>query len=333
MTKLRRATQTAFADDASLRLRAAWLYHGHGLTQNEVAAQLGVGRTTVIRLLEDAKARGEVHIWIEEGETGLVELSLAAERAFGLDEVILVPAIGGIDQAAKSVGLALGKFLSETIADNMTIGVGWGRTLTAALASFHPPRHTGVKVMSLLGGAVETRFANPVEFSWRLASALNAECYLFPAPLVVDSAQTKRHLIDDCGLGRLYKLAETLDLAVVSAGDIGKNSTSLVRHLITAREHQELAHLGCVGDVVCNFLDEDGKLVPHPINGRVMSIGLETLRKAGHVVIASGGAVRAKAILAAIRNIGCNTLVTDEAAARALLELARDKNDVGPSRI
>ena len=322
MAKLRR-TQTAFADDASLRLRAAWLYHGHGMTQNEVAEQLGIGRTTVIRLLEESRKRGEVRIWIEDGEADLVQLAIALERKLGLDEAIVVPAVGGIEQAARSVGLALGKFLSETITDNMTIGVGWGRTLTASLASFHAPAHSGVKVLSLLGGAVETRFANPVEFSWRLASALNAECYLFPAPLVVDSAETKQRLIQSCGLDKLYAMAEHLDLAVISAGDISAQSTSLVRHLISPSEHDELVALGCVGDVMCHFFDAEGRPVPHPVNDRIMSIGLEAVRKAGHLVLASGGAIRAKAILASIRNLGCNTLVTDEAAARHVLELAK----------
>jgi DNA-binding transcriptional regulator LsrR (DeoR family) len=325
MAKLRRGAQPAFADDKSLRLRAAWLYHGYGMTQNEVAEKLGIGRSTTIRLLEEAKKRGEVRIWIEEGEAELVELALEIESELSLDEVIVVPASDNLEQAARLVGLALGKFLSETITDTMTIGVGWGRTLTASLSSFHPPAHSGIKVMSLLGGSVETRFSNPVEFAWRIASALDAECYLFPAPLVVNSAETKRTLIAECGLEPIFRLAQSMDLAVVSTGDINQNSTSLVRNLISAREHQELIDLGCVGDLMCNFLDADGKLVSHPLNDRVMSVGLDTLHKAGHIVLASGGQSRVAAIYAAIRCVGCHTLVTDELAARALLKLARSR--------
>ena len=323
MVRLRRGANTAFSNGRSLRLRAAWLYHGHGLTQNEVAEQLGIGRTTVIRLLDEAKKRGEVRIWIEEGVGELIVLGTTIEKALGLDEVIVVPSVGGLEQASRAVGLALGKFLSETITDNMTIGCGWGRTLTAALASFDPQGRSGVKVLSLLGGGVETRFANPFEFAWRLASSLDAECYMFPAPLIVDCAETKRRLIENCGLDRLYQLAQSLDLAIVSAGDINQNSTSLARHLITDKEHRELLDLGCVGDVMCNFLDANGVVVPHPVNDRVMSISLETLRKAGHIVLASGGTNRASAIVAAIRNFGCNTLITDEAAGRELLTIAK----------
>ena len=321
MAKLRRGTQTALSEAASLRLRAAWLYYNHGLTQKDVAEQLGVSRTTIIRLLDEALKRGEVRIWIEEGEARSMKLAVELERALRLDEAIVVPEARGAEQTAKSVGLALGKFLSEAISDNMTIGVGWGRTLTASLASFRPPRHGGVKVLSLLGGAIDTHFTNPVEYTWRLASQLDAECYLFPAPLIVDSLDTKQTLMRKCGLDRLNQIARNLDLAVVSVGDIGPKGSSLARQLILEAELTELVALGCIGDLMCNFLDANGAAVRHPLNERVMSIDLDTLAKAGHIVIACGGAHRAGAIGAAIKRIGCNTLVTDEGAARAILAM------------
>jgi DNA-binding transcriptional regulator LsrR (DeoR family) len=330
MAKLRRGARTSLSDAASLRLRAAWLYYSHGLTQKEIAEQLGVGRTTVIGMLDEALKRGEIRFWIEEGEAHCTELAVKLERALRLDEAIVTPAAKDVEQTAKSVGLALGKFLSEAIVDSMTIGVGWGRTLTASLASFRPARRQNVTVMSLLGGAIETRFANPIDYSWRLASLLGAECYLFPAPLVVDSAETKQRLIEKCGLDRLFAMAQKLDLAVVSVGDIGGKGSSLARHLVTEEELSELTALGCVGDVMCNFLDKDGETIRHPISDRVMSIDLETLGEAQHVVIACGGAHRAPAISAAIKRIGCNTLVTDESAARAILAMVERERAPSP---
>lgn len=319
MAKLRRTGSTGLADDAALRLRAAWLYHAFGLTQSEVAEQLGLGRSSVIRLLEEARQRGEVRITIEDRLPDLAELSVRLERALGLDEAIVVPAPPDA-AATRAVGLALGRFLSETIADDMTIGVGWGRTLSAALESFSPPKRTGVKVMSLMGGAVETQFTNPFEFAWRLAGALQAECFLFPAPLVVDSAETRARLMADRGIARLIGIADSLDLAVVSAGGFWGQAGSLVRRLITDDEARELERLGCTADIMCSFIDAAGQVLSHPLNARVMSVGVERLRQARHKVLASGGRERAPAIRAVIRSIGCNTLVTDEHAARALLD-------------
>ncbi|MGO7668209.1 sugar-binding domain-containing protein, partial [Rhizobium ruizarguesonis] len=70
-----------------------------------------------------------------------------------------------------------------------------------------------------------------------------------------------------------------------------------------------------------NFLDKDGNSVEHSINRRVMSVDLDTLKEAKNIVLSSGGAHRAVEIRATIKRIGCKTLITDESAARALLEL------------
>jgi len=293
------------------------------MTQKDVAEKLGISRSTVIRLLDEAMKRSDVQIWINEGIEDFVALSIDLEKAYGLDEAVIIPT--GSDKVgdiAKGVGLALGQFLSEVVPDNATIGVGWGRTMTASLSSFRPPRRENCKVVSLLGGIVAVHQTNPLDYTWRLASALGAECYMFLAPLLVDSIETKRALIEKCGLSTLYALAENLDLAIVSCGDIGPHSTSLSEGFISKQTLDELVAAGCVCDTMFSFIDAEGRSVDHPINNHAMSIDLDTLKKAKHIVLASGGAHRATAIRATIKRIGCNTLITDEAAARALMELA-----------
>lgn len=59
MVKLRRETQSSYSEAASLRLRAAWLYYNQGLTQKDVAERLGISRSTVIRLLDEALKRSK----------------------------------------------------------------------------------------------------------------------------------------------------------------------------------------------------------------------------------------------------------------------------------
>ena len=123
-------------------MRAAWLYYNHGLTQQEVAARLGISRGTAIKLLEEAKARGEVQFWISEGEHACVELALRLEDALHIDEAIVVPEAEDGERAANAVGLALGKFLSEAVTDGMNIGVGWGRTLVVSdISGLGPNAH------------------------------------------------------------------------------------------------------------------------------------------------------------------------------------------------
>lgn len=100
------------------------------------------------------------------------------------------------------------------------------------------------------------------------------------------------------------------------------HSTSLSEGFISKQELDDLIAAGCVCDTMFNFLDAEGRTIDHSINQRVMSVDLDTLRKAKHIVLSSGGAHRAQAIRATIKRIGCNTLITDEGAARELFRLS-----------
>ncbi len=304
------------ADATSQRLRAAWLYHNQGLTQAAVADRLGVSRATVIRMLEEARRRREVRVWVKDDVSECVELGLALEDAFGVSRAIVVPSA---DNPAVAVGAALGTYLSQTITSDMTVGVGWGRTLDAALSTFVPGALERVEVVSLLGGVIHPAQINPVEFSWRLAALMDAACYLFLSPVFVDSPGTKTALLEACGLDRVFELAGALDMAVVSCGDIGAGGSSLAQDLVPAGAYAELVAAGAVCDVMCNFLDVRGSTVAHGIAARTMSVDLDTVASAKNVVLATGGADRVVALRAALMRLDANTLITDEAAALGLL--------------
>lgn len=322
LAKTGRGGQSSLSNTDSLRLRAAWLYYNRGLTQADIAERLGISRSTVIRMLEEAQRRAEVQIWINPTPGDCTEMALKLEERLGLHSAIIVPGEGDPEETANGVGAALGRLLTDLIVDDMTVGVGWGRTLSASLRTYRPQRRDGVRIVSLLGGAMQVSRENPAEYSWRMASHIGADCLLFLAPLIVDSADTKRRLIEDCGLWKLVDTAGALDVAVVSCGDIGRESSSLSRAFLSDADHAALVAAGAVCDAMCHFLDAEGRTVDHPIHERVMSVELDSVAKAKRVVLASGGRTRATAIRATIRRIGCHTLVTDEAAARALLELA-----------
>lgn len=298
------------------RLRAAWLYHGRGLTQREVAEVLGVSRATVVRLLDEAMRRGEVQVWIGGEGVAPVGLAVELEARFGLSEAIVAPGGGA---PAEAVGAALGRLLSEAAADGMVIGAGWGRTLKAALGHIEPQRREGMRVVSLMGGLVEFGAANPAEFAWRLAGLTGARCHLMLAPLIVDSAGTRRRLLENSGLGRVMELAGRLDVAVLSCGDPQVAGGSLAADRLATDVRAELIARGAVSDVLCHFLDADGVPVEHGLSGRIMTADLELVAQADHVVLATGGAERAPAIRAALKRFPGATLVTDEGAARALL--------------
>jgi DNA-binding transcriptional regulator LsrR (DeoR family) len=266
--------------------------------------------------LDEAMRQGEVQVWIGGEGRAPVGLAVELEARFGLAEAIVAPAAA---QPAEAVGAALGGLLSEALADGMVIGAGWGRVLKAALKHVEPQRREDMRVVSLMGGLVEFGAANPVEFAWRLAGLTGARCHLMLAPLIVDSPDTKLRLLENSGLGTVMELAGKLDIAVLSCGDPLHPGGSLAADRLAPELRAELAAGGAVADVMCHFLDAAGARVGHALSGRIMAADLELVARAKHVVLAAGGAARAPAIRAALKRFAGATLVTDEAAARALL--------------
>ena len=82
---------------------------------------------------------------------------------------------------------------------------------------------------------------------------------------------------------------------------------------------------GAVGDVLYHFYDRAGVLVDHPVNERVMSIPVDTLRAIPTRILASGGAEKTAAILGALKLVQPTIFITDAQTAIDILSLARSK--------
>ena len=114
-------------------------------------------------------------------------------------------------------------------------------------------------------------------------------------------------------------MASNLDVALLSVGGISTLTTSYRTGYITEAERRSLIDAGAVGDVLYNFISEDGELVKHHVNDRVISADLGLLRRCPEKVLISGGKEKLLALKAAIRNLEPTTLITDEQTAISLL--------------
>lgn len=304
------------------RMRIAWMYYVEGLTQNEIADRLGIGRVTVVRNVTEAVKKREVKIWITGGIADCMEIEAQLKKAYGLVDAVVVPEPANPAHTNRAIGFAAGMYVTDQLTDNFCLGVGWGATLYESLQTLSPKELSGVQVVSLLGGIVEARRFNPAEFAWQFANIVGADCYLLTAPAVVDSAQTKKALIERCGLDQVLNRVEKMDMALLSVGTMAAQSTSFRIGFFTEQERQALIEAGAVGDMLYNFYDSEGRIVDHPINERVMSMPIEKLRKVPRRVMISGGNDKLSALIGGLKMMQCNVLITNEATAKELLKKA-----------
>jgi len=304
-----------------MRLRAAWMYYIEEMTQNDIAQQLGVGRVTVVRLLTDARERNEVKFSIQGGLQECIEVARELEKRFQIDEVIVVPMSNPEADATGPISTATGMFLNEIVAPGLRIGVGWGRTLLESLGYINEVALPDMSVVSLLGGITKVKQFNPSEFAWRFSNLFQAECYLMTAPAIVDSPATRKALIDYCGLGEVFERAESLDAVLISVGDLDVESTPYRHGFVSESVRTSMISQGAVGETLFNYFDAKGKPVKSAITGCAMAVPLKTIANTPKRIIASGGLRKAEALLGAIRMVRPTVLVTDEFAARRILEL------------
>src|SRR5271154_1313078 len=301
-----------------LRQRAAWMYFVEEMTQSAIADALGVGRVTVVRMLAEAKALGEVRIALSRGDAELGGLEAGLCKLYGLSEAIVAPLSSAAADPTAPIGAALGDHVSMLLRNDMKIGLGWGRTLNRSLEYLSERSLRGLSVVSLVGGVTHFVHDNPAEFPSAFARAFNADCYLIPSPALVDSPATKAALIERCGLKSVYDFAQALDAAVVSVGSLGPEAAIARFALIGENDRKTLGEYGAVGEMLCNVFDDEGRIVDHPLNQRVMSVPLEAVGAAPIRVLAAGGAHKLAAIRGALKLLKPTTLVTDAATARRL---------------
>ena len=302
------------------RIRAAWIYYVEGRTQNEVGQQLGLNRVAVTRLLSEARRRGEVSVRVTSEIASLVELERALEGRYGLRRAVVAPWSDPAADPLPAIAAAAGRYVGTLLGHGMTIGVGWGRTLHAMLHHLEPRPMRDMRVVSLLGGISEARRFNPADFAWQFAEMFDAEGYLVPAPALVDSPATRHALLERCGLDQVFQTAEASDVALVSCGSVSSLTTSYRLGHLTEDERASLREAGAVGDVLYNFVGEDGAVLDHSINRRSVSMGLDRLQRIEERVLLSGGPDKREIMPAAIRCVRPTSLVTDEHSARRLLD-------------
>jgi DNA-binding transcriptional regulator LsrR (DeoR family) len=306
-------------DGMDLKIRAAWLYYVEGLTQEQIGQYLRLNRVKVMRLLAAAREENIVRIEINARSTDQIELERRLVTGLGLSEAIVVPSARQESAVARLVGHAAGQFLTDRVRDGMAVATGWGETLSMALGGMERRVTSNVSIVSLLGGMTHSRSVNPSAVARRLADVFGAECFQLTAPVFVSSEDLRRSLWNEPGLQALLQRARAADLALVSVGDVSESSTLFKEGLLPKSELEPLRRAGAVGDVLCQFVDQGGRLVDHPVNRRVMAVSLADIERIPVVAIAAGGARKVAAIRAAIRAVRARVLITDVEAARRLV--------------
>ncbi|MEM6823706.1 MAG: sugar-binding domain-containing protein [Pseudomonadota bacterium] len=316
-----RRSKTEIVDaEEQLLVRLAYACEVQGMTQGQAADTFGLTRLRVNKALSEARERGIVRVSINSALGPCVELEVLLTERFGLTTATVAPVGGENFNPHNILGAALGQFLTRLLsrADIQLFGMSWGNTLNLATRFMEPLNRPDLEITSVMGGLTKGSDVNSYEITTRLADLCNAQHSYFTAPVYAASVKSRDILREQQEFrGSIDKILRADGLAL-AAGDM-ENSLLLADGLPEDVRVGELVAAGAVGDIMGYFLAEDGDLIDHEINERVLGIGLDDLDALPNVIVAAGGLHKVPIIHAILTRGSVDHLVTDEHTAAALV--------------
>ena len=309
------------SDDLALLIEVAMLYYEEGRTQAEIGRRVGTSRSTVSRLLQEARARGVVQISIDYSLARDSLLERELRERFALKEVRVLRSFGRSEsEIIGGMGQLAASYLDEVVSDGMTVGVSYGRSVASVVQRVKPKNLSDLVVLQVIGALGS---GNPLQdgpdLARQLANTCGATYRYLHAPLMVESVRTRELLSHEPLVRDLLQTARQADVILMGVSPLTPDTAGLIfTDYLNKADLEKLSASGAVGHMCAQFFGADGQLTDTPFNERAITIGLKTLRDVREVVTVAGGAGKAQAILGALRGGYTDVLVTDDAAAQAI---------------
>lgn len=317
-------------DEMRLMVRVARMYYERSMSQSAIAEQLGLSQPTVSRLFKRAKDEGVIRITVNTPQGIYTDLEEKVIDKYNLRDAIVVDTMREDDEKVimRELGTTAAYYVESAIQQNEVIGLSsWSSTLLALVDTLHPvPRKPGVQVLQILGGVGNpSAEVHANHLTARLADLVEGTAVFLPAPGIVGSEAARQVLLDDAYVRQAVELFDQVTLALVGIGAVKPSSLLAASGNIFSQEELDLLHANrAVGDILLHFFDQDGKPVKTFLDNRVVSMGLEQLRKVERAIAVAGGRRKYEAIRGALRGRWINILITDRFTAERLVQETGD---------
>lgn len=292
-----------------------------------IARGRGVSRSTISRMLKQARESGLVRITLTDPASSDEQLAEQIRERFGVQTLVVTVRTGvGEVNRLEHVTAAAARVVGEVITDGARIGLAWGTTLASLVRHLEPRRRTGVRVVQINGGANAHTSGIPYvgQMIHQFANAYGAETILFPVPAFFDHAATRDAMWQERSIKPLLLEQRSIDVAVFSVGALQGPVPShvYVGNYLDAHDTAELSDQHVVGDVCTVFLRLDGSWADININARATGLNPGELRKVEKRICVAAGTAKTEPLLGALRAGVATDLVVDEALAKAVLRAA-----------
>ncbi|AGB73892.1 MULTISPECIES: sugar-binding transcriptional regulator [Rhizobium] len=305
--------------------QALVLHFLEGLTQAQIADQLGLSHATVNRLIKRGRQLGLVEIKIKSPVEPLVDMEEQLLALGGISRAIVVPTVSdNLQTTLQTVGEAAARLLLEQIVDGDTICITGGKGVSAVVAGLQTSRRFDVAVVPATGCVQGKHYTDVNHVSTMMADQLGGHSFQIHAPLFADSAAERDMLINMRSVADVFRQAREAKVAVVGIGSILSDDSSYYDlHPSSSTDRAAIERSGASCELLAHLLDDRGSVCDYSLNRSLVSLTLAEFASIPTKIGVASGPNKAGPILSVMRGHHLDTLVTDEATGARVLALAK----------
>ena len=301
----------------------ATLYYVDDLTQEELSKRFAISRATVGRMLRRAQQEGIVEIRVRPHAGFAADLERQLIERFGVQRALIAIDHKDSDKQREMLAGLVASYLDRILIDGSIVAVGMGRNVSAVSEHAMSATRRQCSFVCAIGGSYRGGEAmNADHIARRLAARFGGESVSLYAPALVADPAVRQALLDNDTVRHTLDKARRADIALIGVGDMSEDSNMVRMGWFSAQEIVEAKRVGTVGDMMgYDFIDVHGKPALTPMQGRVIGMTAQDLRRVPNVIAIAAESSKVIALLGALRSETINTVATTASNAMAVLHL------------
>lgn len=305
-----------------LMIKAAWLHFKEDLTQGQIAERLGISRIKVNRLINQAKTSGIVSITVQAPIPTYNDIEEQLVKRFNLQEAVVVMDSSDSEGIYQTIAQGTADWLVNHISSNLDIGISLGRTLSHLPNAYFSSFGVGSNFIDIIGNIPEfnSNFGS-YNVAARMAERFGGQALRLNAPTVASSPLVVQVIKEEPYIRDVLNRARNCKIILLGCGPVDHSMLLFMHNFIDQEDVTSLKKRGAVGDVLTHFMDKSGNHIESPLEGRVIGLTLEEIRKIPQRVLISSGKEKVPIMAVALNQGIFSVLITNRKTAVEILNI------------